>query len=189
MDTVTTTHEKPALTEVEDAKEQIVSSVPYYTAATDEEKALDRRVNLKLDMFLLVILAVGFIVRLWLIDRSYDALILTRHHQLLGIDKTNVGFVATSTFIEDANLKPDDIPNSLSLVCPMVPIERAIPLTQVVLCHLCPPSAGLKYDRSNGRSKVVDCNIDDSLGRSLHCPHGSEQHGILPGIASAPWSG
>ena len=36
--------------------------------------------------------------------------------QLCGIDKTNVGFVATSSFVQDANLKPDDIPNSLSLV-------------------------------------------------------------------------
>lgn len=34
-----------------------------------------------------------------------------------GIDKTNVGFVATSSFPKDANLAPDDIPNSLSLVC------------------------------------------------------------------------
>lgn len=36
--------------------------------------------------------------------------------QFCGIDKTNVGFVATSSFVKDANLKPDDIPNSLSLV-------------------------------------------------------------------------
>lgn len=79
MDTVTTTYDKPAVTEVEDAKEQIVSSVPYYTAATDEEKALDRRVNLKLDIFLLVILAVGFIVCPSFIDRPDDILMLTRH--------------------------------------------------------------------------------------------------------------
>ncbi|KAL4898077.1 major facilitator superfamily domain-containing protein [Aspergillus ambiguus] len=111
MDTVTTTRDKPSPSEVEDAKEeQIVSSVPYYSAATDEEKALDRRVNLKVDIFLLSILAIGFI--------------------LLGIDKTNVGYVATSTFIEDANLKPDDIPNSLSLFSatyvPLQPISSVM---------------------------------------------------------------
>lgn len=32
-----------------------------------------------------------------------------------GIDKTNIGFVATSSFIKDANLNLDDISNSLSL--------------------------------------------------------------------------
>jgi predicted restriction endonuclease len=37
--------------------------------------------------------------------------------QLCGIDKTNMGFVATSSFIKDAHIKPDDIGNSLSLVC------------------------------------------------------------------------
>ncbi|KAF9884622.1 hypothetical protein FE257_001444 [Aspergillus nanangensis] len=111
MEAVTTTPDKkPSLSHVEDAKPQTVSSVPYYAAVTDEEKALDRRVNLKLDVFLLAILAVGFI--------------------LLGIDKTNVGFVATSSFIEDANLKPDDIPNSLSLFSatyvPLQPISSMI---------------------------------------------------------------
>ncbi|KAL5362006.1 major facilitator superfamily domain-containing protein [Aspergillus floccosus] len=110
MDTVTATKDKPSLSEVENAKDQPVSTVAYYTATTDEERALDRRVNLKLDLSLLLILAAGFI--------------------LLGIDKTNVGFVATSTFIEDANLKPDDIPNSLSLFSatyvPLQPISSMI---------------------------------------------------------------
>ncbi|KAL4862948.1 hypothetical protein BDV12DRAFT_206863 [Aspergillus spectabilis] len=72
-----------------------VIEVSHYEPATEEERALDRRVNLKIDFTLLLILAIGFI--------------------LLGIDKTNVGFVATSSFIEDANLHPNDIPNSLSL--------------------------------------------------------------------------
>ncbi|KAL4801819.1 major facilitator superfamily domain-containing protein [Aspergillus unguis] len=105
------THEKPSATEVEEAKTVVgATEVSHYEPVTDEEKALDRRVNLKLDFTLLVILAVGFI--------------------LLGIDKTNVGFVATSTFIEDANLKPNDISNSLSLFSatyvPLQPISAMI---------------------------------------------------------------
>jgi hypothetical protein len=35
--------------------------------------------------------------------------------QFCGIDKTNVGFVATTSFVKDSGLSPDDIPNSLSL--------------------------------------------------------------------------
>jgi hypothetical protein len=68
----------------------------YYTPQTDEERALDKKVNRKLDWIVLSLLAIEFI--------------------FCGIDKTNVGFVATSSFPKDANLKPDDIPNSLSLV-------------------------------------------------------------------------
>lgn len=34
----------------------------HYQPATDEEKALDRRVNLKLDTTVVLILAIGFIV-------------------------------------------------------------------------------------------------------------------------------
>ncbi|RDW84106.1 uncharacterized protein DSM5745_04432 [Aspergillus mulundensis] len=110
MDAVTAVQEKPSLTEVEDAKNKVVVEVSHYEPLTEEEKALDRRVNFKLDFILLLILAIGFI--------------------LLGIDKTNVGFVATSTFIEDANLHPNDIPNSLSLFSatyvPLQPISAMI---------------------------------------------------------------
>ncbi|CEL10640.1 hypothetical protein ASPCAL13756 [Aspergillus calidoustus] len=110
MDSITTAQEKPSLSEVENAKKQVVTQVSHYAPMSDEEKALDRRVNLKLDFTLLVILAIGFI--------------------LLGIDKTNVGFVATSSFIEDANLHPNDIPNSLSLFSatyvPLQPISTMI---------------------------------------------------------------
>ncbi|KAI6889627.1 hypothetical protein KC359_g291 [Hortaea werneckii] len=67
----------------------------HYQPETDEERRLDKRVNFKLDFVVVLLLAVMFI--------------------FCGIDKTNVGFVATSSFVEDANLKPDDIPNSLSL--------------------------------------------------------------------------
>ncbi|KAL4915369.1 major facilitator superfamily domain-containing protein [Aspergillus aurantiobrunneus] len=103
MDAVTV-QEKPSVAEVEDAKRKVVTEVSHYKPVTDEEKALDRRVNLKMDFTLLLILAIGFI--------------------------TNVGFVATSTFIEDANLHPNDIPNSLSLFSatyvPLQPISAMI---------------------------------------------------------------
>ncbi|KAL4982740.1 major facilitator superfamily domain-containing protein [Aspergillus falconensis] len=110
MDTVNPVQEKPSLAEVEDAKKRVVTEVSHYEPISEEEKALDRRVNLKLDFILLLILAIGFI--------------------LLGVDKTNVGFVATSTFIEDANLHPNDIPNSLSLFSatyvPLQPVSAMI---------------------------------------------------------------
>ncbi|KAL2802247.1 major facilitator superfamily domain-containing protein [Aspergillus granulosus] len=110
MDSITAAQEKPSLSEVENAKKQVVTQVSHYAPISEEEKALDRRVNLKMDFTLLLILAIGFI--------------------LLGIDKTNVGFVATSTFIEDANLHPNDIPNSLSLFSatyvPLQPVSAMI---------------------------------------------------------------
>ncbi|KAK0634128.1 major facilitator superfamily domain-containing protein [Immersiella caudata] len=82
--------------EVEETKPPLTApTVAHYKPANDEEKALDKRINRKLDFTVLAVLAIGFI--------------------LCGIDKTNVGFVATSTFVQDANLVPDDIPNSLSL--------------------------------------------------------------------------
>lgn len=85
--------------QVEETEHKAVSShavTAHYTPVTDEEKALDKIINRKLDFSVLLVLAIGFI--------------------LCGIDKTNIGFVATTTFIQDANLVPDDIPNSLSLV-------------------------------------------------------------------------
>jgi hypothetical protein len=64
MDSITAAQEKPSLSEVEDVKKQVVTQVSHYSPMSDEEKALDRRVNLKMDFTLLVILAIGFIVRL-----------------------------------------------------------------------------------------------------------------------------
>ncbi|KAK3315610.1 major facilitator superfamily domain-containing protein [Apodospora peruviana] len=84
--------------DIEETKPQLVAShavTAHYTAVTEEEKNLDKKINRKLDFSVLLVLAIGFI--------------------LCGIDKTNVGFVATTTFVQDANLVPDDIPNSLSL--------------------------------------------------------------------------
>jgi hypothetical protein len=48
-----------------------------YEPLTDEAKALDKRVNLKLDFIVVLVLAIDFI--------------------LCGIDKTNIGYVATTS--------------------------------------------------------------------------------------------
>ncbi|KAL4941789.1 hypothetical protein BDV06DRAFT_235820 [Aspergillus oleicola] len=110
MDVITSLQDNPSLRDVKDAKKKVVTEVSHYAPMSEEEKSLDRRLNLKMDFTFLFILAVGFI--------------------LLGIDKTNVGFVATSTFMEDENLKPNDIPNSLSLFSatyvPLQPVSAMI---------------------------------------------------------------
>ncbi|KAJ5991681.1 hypothetical protein N7451_007405 [Penicillium sp. IBT 35674x] len=107
------TNDKASIAEVEVAKQEhapVRSRVAHYLPSTEEEKALDRRINLKLDFCIIFILSLGFI--------------------LLGIDKTNVGYVATSSFIDDANLRPNDISNSLSLFSatyvPLQPISSII---------------------------------------------------------------
>ncbi len=60
---VTRAQDKPSLAEVEDAKRVVATEVSHYEPLSEEEKALDRRVNLKMDFILLLILAIGFIVR------------------------------------------------------------------------------------------------------------------------------
>ncbi|KAK3667341.1 hypothetical protein LTR22_001857 [Elasticomyces elasticus] len=90
----------------------------HYRPQTDAEKRLDKRVNRKLDLIVVTLLAVEFI--------------------FCGIDKTNVGFVATSSFVKDANLALDDIPNSLSLFsATYVPLQ----LFMVILAR----RVGVKY--------------------------------------------
>ncbi|ORY16997.1 major facilitator superfamily domain-containing protein [Clohesyomyces aquaticus] len=70
--------------------------VTAYEPKTEEAKALDRAVNIKLDFIVVLVLAIDFI--------------------LCGIDKTNIGYVATTSMVKDAHLKPDDIPDSVSLL-------------------------------------------------------------------------
>jgi hypothetical protein len=85
-----------------------------YRPSSEAEKRLDKKVNLKLDFIVVTLLALQFI--------------------FCGIDKTNIGFVATSTFLKDAHLKPDDVGNSLSLFSAtyvplqlvMVPLARRV---------------------------------------------------------------
>ncbi|KAK8043145.1 MFS general substrate transporter [Apiospora phragmitis] len=67
----------------------------HYVPVTDEEKALNKRVNRKLDCFVLSLLALEF--------------------TFCGIDKTNIGFVATSSFPKDVHLGADAFPHSISL--------------------------------------------------------------------------
>ncbi|KPI44477.1 putative transporter [Cyphellophora attinorum] len=127
-----------AMKEIELSEGPSRASQTFYKAQTDEEKALDRRLNLKLDLIVVAILAVQFI--------------------LCGIDKTNVGFVATSTFPKDAHLKGDDIPNSLSLFSatyvPLQPVmvmlarrigvHKFIPIQVTIWGGLCMAHAGIK---------------------------------------------
>ncbi|KAK1657455.1 major facilitator superfamily domain-containing protein [Colletotrichum godetiae] len=67
----------------------------HYWPQEDAERRLDKKVDLKLDLIVVGLLAIEFI--------------------FCGIDKTNVGFVATTSFAKDAGLSPDDIPKTLSL--------------------------------------------------------------------------
>lgn len=67
-----------------------------YEPITAEAKSLDRKINLKLDCIVVLVLALDFI--------------------LCGIDKTNIGYVATTTFPKDANLRVNDISDSVSLL-------------------------------------------------------------------------
>ncbi|KAL2138423.1 hypothetical protein VTI28DRAFT_6787 [Corynascus sepedonium] len=110
VDITTSEVGKPTEVEVEDVKpaspEHVVA---HYAPVNEIEEALDKRINWKLDLTVLLVLAISFI--------------------LCGIDKTNVGFVATSSFVEDANLHPDDIPNSLSLFsATYVPLQPVMAL-------------------------------------------------------------
>jgi hypothetical protein len=59
------TDDKTSVAEVEIAKYEptpVRSTVAYYEPVTEEEKALDRRVNLKFDLCVIVFLSLGFIV-------------------------------------------------------------------------------------------------------------------------------
>jgi hypothetical protein len=83
-----------------------------YEPKTDEARMLDKRVNLKLDFIVVLVLAIDFI--------------------LCGIDKTNIGYVATTSeqrlyvidrvanlgpdMIKDANITQDDIADSVSIL-------------------------------------------------------------------------
>jgi hypothetical protein len=69
------TSHKPSIAEVEIAKQegfsaQARSTAVHYVPYTEEEKILDRRVNLKFDFCIILILSLGFIV--CLISRQKD---------------------------------------------------------------------------------------------------------------------
>ncbi|KAM0746698.1 MFS general substrate transporter [Meredithblackwellia eburnea MCA 4105] len=66
-----------------------------YEASTEEEKRLDRSINIKFDAFISALLGICFL--------------------LCGLDKTNIGNAATTTFIKDAHLGANDVGNAVSL--------------------------------------------------------------------------
>lgn len=73
-----TDHEKVGAYGIEqDATTSNEHLIQGYEPKTEEEKALDKRVNLKMDFVVVLILAIDFI--------------------LCGIDKTNIGYVATTS--------------------------------------------------------------------------------------------
>ncbi|KAH7116123.1 major facilitator superfamily domain-containing protein [Dendryphion nanum] len=73
-----------------------LGGVTAYEPITNEDKALDKVVNRKLDFIVVLVLAIDFI--------------------LCGIDKTNIGYVATTNMVKDANLTQDDIADSVSIL-------------------------------------------------------------------------
>ncbi|KAL4790974.1 major facilitator superfamily domain-containing protein [Aspergillus venezuelensis] len=69
---------------------------PGYTASSPDEKRLDKRINLKMDLIVVPLLALGFLLQ--------------------GIDKGNIGNAATSpTFLSDTNVRETDVSDSVSL--------------------------------------------------------------------------
>ncbi|PMD34967.1 MFS general substrate transporter [Hyaloscypha variabilis F] len=70
----------------------------FYAPRTPQEAALDRSINMKLDLIVLPLLAFNFM------------------EQLCGIDKTNIGNAATTKFARDAHLQINDISNAVSLL-------------------------------------------------------------------------
>ncbi|KAH8653867.1 major facilitator superfamily domain-containing protein [Xylariales sp. PMI_506] len=88
--------EKETPKHIESIQDGFAMGTPvHYLPQSEEDKRLDKKVNFKLDLFVVTLLAIQFI--------------------FCGIDKTNIGFVATSSFVKDANLGPNHISNSLSL--------------------------------------------------------------------------
>lgn len=68
-----------------------------YQPATDEERKLDKKINMKLDCFVIVILALDFLVSV----RPFSRSILLTFYKLQGIDKGNIGNAATSKSTHD----------------------------------------------------------------------------------------
>ena len=68
------TDDKTSVAEVEVAKHEpapVRSTVAHYEPFTEEERALDRRVNLKFDLCVIVFLSLGFIVSCYALSPLY----------------------------------------------------------------------------------------------------------------------
>ncbi|KAL3483084.1 major facilitator superfamily domain-containing protein [Aspergillus germanicus] len=84
---------------------------PGYSSSTDEEARLDKRINMKMDLIVVPLLALAFLLQ--------------------GIDKSNIGNAATSeTFVSDTNIRETDVSNSVSLFAatyvPFMPVSVAL---------------------------------------------------------------
>ncbi|KAL3444672.1 major facilitator superfamily domain-containing protein [Aspergillus insuetus] len=84
---------------------------PGYSASTEEEVRLDKRINMKMDLIVVPLLALAFLLQ--------------------GIDKSNIGNAATSeTFVSDTNIRETDVSNSVSLFAatyvPFMPVSVAL---------------------------------------------------------------
>lgn len=66
----------------------------HYEPETDEERRLDRAINWKLDLVVVLILSIDFIVSRGIAPPTE---LPADCNQLCGIDKTNIGFVATTS--------------------------------------------------------------------------------------------
>ncbi|PKS06224.1 hypothetical protein jhhlp_006970 [Lomentospora prolificans] len=82
-----------------------------YYPATPEEELLDKRINLKMDLIAVVLVAAGFLFQ--------------------GIDKSNIGNAATTeTFVPDTGILKTDVSDSVSLFSatyvPFMPISLAL---------------------------------------------------------------
>jgi MFS family permease len=100
---------------------------PGYSSSTDEEARLDKRINMKMDLIVVPLLATAFLVTLPIIAQIPT----TNKTQLQGIDKSNIGNAATSeTFVSDTNIRETDVSNSVSLFAatyvPFMPISVAL---------------------------------------------------------------
>ncbi|GAA5889544.1 hypothetical protein JCM6882_007065 [Rhodosporidiobolus microsporus] len=75
---------------------EVAKDAPVGYVPTDAEAALDKKINLKLDLIILPICAINFL--------------------LCGIDKGGIGNAATTSFVQDAGLKPDDVGDAVSIL-------------------------------------------------------------------------
>ncbi|GJN90113.1 hypothetical protein Rhopal_003112-T1 [Rhodotorula paludigena] len=86
----------PRLTAIDEDSIDLKHGPSGYVAANDEERALDKAINRKLDLIVLPLCAINFL--------------------LCGIDKGAIGNVATTSFATDVGLSRDDISDSVSLL-------------------------------------------------------------------------
>lgn len=117
IDPKNTNFEVNHIESAKDITHGVASAPKHYQPETDEEKALDRSINLKLDFFVVSVLSLGFILCGSKLNPVLSLMfaVMFADYGPHPVDKTNIGFVATSTFIQDANLPANAVGNALSL--------------------------------------------------------------------------